>query len=132
MLDLYAQNETEPCVPRVELQWQVPAGCFIRRTRTQVIAGTFTVHQGGNPAYNMNTASANTGKVSNDRTFNLERLTHLYSVMWKKIYTKKLLEKCSKTVILILQFRNSHKNNYRKFGLPGCDIMYMCGYEASE
>jgi hypothetical protein len=64
-LDLYAQNETKAHVPRVALQWQIPAGCFIRRTRTQVIAGTFTVHQGGNPAYNVNTASTNAGMASN-------------------------------------------------------------------
>jgi hypothetical protein len=49
----------------IQLQWQLPAGCFIRRTRTQVIAGTFTVHRGGIPAYDVNSANINTGIVSN-------------------------------------------------------------------
>ncbi|PSN38016.1 hypothetical protein C0J52_19286 [Blattella germanica] len=33
--------------------WQLPAGCYFRRTRTQVIAGSFTVHQGSIPAYDV-------------------------------------------------------------------------------
>jgi hypothetical protein len=58
----------------VSLQWQLPAGCFIRRTRTQVIAGTFTVHQGGIPAYNDNSASTNTGMTIKVCTHNMECL----------------------------------------------------------
>jgi hypothetical protein len=59
---LSAEQETEFCI---QLQWQLPAGCFIRRTRTQVIAGTFMVHRGGIPAYDVNSASINTGRASN-------------------------------------------------------------------
>jgi hypothetical protein len=66
---LSTEQETEFCI---QLQWQLPAGCFIRHTRTQVIAGTFTVHRGGMPAYDVNSANSNTGKASNACKLNLQ------------------------------------------------------------
>jgi hypothetical protein len=66
---LSAEQKTEFYI---RLQWQPPAGCFIRRTRTQVIAGTFTLHRGSVPAYDVNSASINTGKASDACKFSLE------------------------------------------------------------